>query len=150
MKRQSQICVRRIEVIYSSPMKVFRAADSASVSIDAKSFSGSVRSNRIASDAGEVPVHVYRVEFDAGARTHWHRHTGPQWLFIIEGQVRVQKWGEAAQDLRAGDAVVIEPGEKHWHGAAPGSVGTHLAVNVNATTEWLDRVSDDQYGAGRP
>jgi quercetin dioxygenase-like cupin family protein len=90
---------------------------------------------------------VYRVEFDAEARTHWHRHTGPQWLFIIAGQVRVQKWGEAAVDVGVNDAVVIEPGEKHWHGATPGSAGTHLAVNMNATTEWLERVSDEQYGA---
>ncbi len=36
--------------------------------------------------------------------------------------------------------VLIPPGEKHWHGAAPGSTGTHLAVNVNAVTEWLEEV----------
>jgi quercetin dioxygenase-like cupin family protein len=47
----------------------------------------------------------------------------------------------------AGDAVVIGPGEKHWHGAAPGRTGTHLAVNVNFTTEWLEPVSDAQYRA---
>jgi quercetin dioxygenase-like cupin family protein len=127
-------------------MKVFRVADSTPVSIDPKSFSGRVRSRRVASDAGGIPVHVYRVEFDAEARTHWHRHTGPQWLFIIAGRIRVQKWEEAAVDVGIGDAVMIEPGEKHWHGAAPGSAGSHLAVNINATTEWLERVSDEQYG----
>jgi len=83
------------------------------------------------------------VEFDAGGRTHWHRHTGAQWLLIIDGRIRVQKWGEAAQDVGAGDTVVIEPGEKHWHGAAPGSSGIHLAVNLNSTTEWLEAVSDE-------
>lgn len=92
-----------------------------------------------------MPVNIYRVEFDAGARTHWHTHTGPQWLLVVEGRVRVQKWGEPVQDLAAGDAAVIEPGEKHWHGAAPGSRGTHLAVNIKAATEWLEPVSDEQY-----
>jgi quercetin dioxygenase-like cupin family protein len=124
-------------------MKIFRREDAEPVSIDPKSFTGRVRSNKVASDVGGISVHVYRVEFDAGGRTHWHRHTGAQWLLIVGGRIRVQKWGETAQDLGAGDTVVIEPGEKHWHGAAPGSAGTHLAVNLNSTTEWLEAVSNE-------
>jgi quercetin dioxygenase-like cupin family protein len=58
----------------------------------------------------------------------------------------VQRWGEPPQDVGVGDAVVIPPGEKHWHGAVPGERAVHLAVNVNATTEWLEPVSDEQYG----
>jgi quercetin dioxygenase-like cupin family protein len=126
-------------------MNVFRLAGAAAVPIDAKSFSGTVRSRRLAVDESGVPVHAYRVEFDAAGRTNWHTHSGPQWLFVIDGRVRVQKWGERVHDVNTGDAVVIEPGEKHWHGAAPGSHGTHLAVNVDAATEWLEPVSDDQY-----
>ena len=126
-------------------MNVFRLAGAAAIPIDAKSFSGTVRSRRLALDESGLSVHAYRVEFDAFGRTNWHRHSGPQWLFVIDGRVRVQKWGEPAHDAHTGDAVVIEPGEKHWHGAAPGSHGTHLAVNVNAETEWLEPVSDDQY-----
>jgi quercetin dioxygenase-like cupin family protein len=126
-------------------MKVLRRENSVRVSIDPKSFTGRVRSTKVASDVGGVSVHVYRVEFDAGGRTYWHRHTGSQWLLIIGGRIRVQKWGEPAQDLREGDAVVIEPGDKHWHGAAPASAGIHLAVNLNSTTEWLASVSDEQY-----
>ena len=90
-------------------------------------------------------MHLYRVEFDDGGRTNWHTHSGPQWLFIIDGRVRVQKWGELPQEVEAGDSVAIAPGEKHWHGAAPGSRGTHLAVNVNVKTEWLEPVSEEQY-----
>ena len=97
------------------------------------------------SDDG-ASVHVYRVEFDEGGRTNWHTHSGPQWLLIVEGRVRVQKWGEAPQEVGVGDAVVIAPGEKHWHGAAPGARGTHLAVNVNAKTDWLEQVTAEQYG----
>jgi quercetin dioxygenase-like cupin family protein len=59
--------------------------------------------------------------------------------------VRVQAVGASAQDLDAGDAVVIAPGERHWHGAAPGSAGTHIAVNVNASTTWLEPVRDEDY-----
>jgi quercetin dioxygenase-like cupin family protein len=126
-------------------MKVFRLAGAATIPIDAKSFSGTVRSRRVASDESGVPVHAYRVEFDAAGRTHWHTHSGPQWLFVIDGRVRVQAWGEPVQDVNTGEAVVIAPGEKHWHGAAPGAHGTHLAVNLDAATEWLEPVSDDQY-----
>lgn len=90
-------------------------------------------------------MHVYRVEFESGARTNWHRHSGPQWLFVIEGRVRVQRWGEPPSDVAAGDAVVVGPGEKHWHGAVPGARGTHLAVNIDVKTEWLEPVSDEEY-----
>jgi quercetin dioxygenase-like cupin family protein len=128
-------------------MNIFRAADAPPVPTGETSFTGRVQSRRLASHEGAVPTHVYRVEFDAASRTRWHTHSGPQWLFIIDGHVRLQKWGEPARDIGAGDAAVIEPGEKHWHGAAPGARGTHLAVNVNATTEWLEPVSDEQYRA---
>ncbi|MGE5171407.1 MAG: cupin domain-containing protein [Rudaea sp.] len=101
------------------------------------------RSARLAAAQEGVPVGVYRVEFEAGARTHWHTHSGPQWLFVLDGRIRVQVWGETARDVGAGDAVVIAPNEKHWHGAAPESHGTHLAVNVNATTKWLEPVAEE-------
>jgi mannose-6-phosphate isomerase-like protein (cupin superfamily) len=80
-----------------------------------------------------------------GGRTNWHIHSGPQWLFILEGRVRIQTWAGASEELDTGDAVVIPPGEKHWHGAAPGSRGAHLAINVNAKTEWLEPVTDEEY-----
>jgi len=127
-------------------MKLFRHADKAAAPADTKSFVGAARTKLLASsDDPGAAVHVYRVEFADGARTNWHTHSGPQWLLIVEGRVRVQTWAEAPQELEAGDAVVIPAGEKHWHGAAPGSRGTHLAVNVNVTTDWLEPVTDDQY-----
>lgn len=124
-------------------MLIFRGDTVPFAPVDAHSFTGPARTKRLASDDVDVPVHVYRVEFEIGGRTNWHRHTGPQWLFIVDGLVRVQKWGEPAQDVTVGDAVVIHPGEKHWHGAAAGGRGAHIAVNVNATTEWLEPVSED-------
>jgi quercetin dioxygenase-like cupin family protein len=126
-------------------MKVFRHADTPPRPADAKSFVGPATTKLLASSEEGETVHIYRVEFEPGGRTNWHTHSGPQWLFIVEGRVRVQRWGEPAVDVTSGDAVVFSPGEKHWHGAAHGSRGTHLAVNVNVTTDWLEPVTDEDY-----
>jgi quercetin dioxygenase-like cupin family protein len=130
-------------------MRIFRRTDTELAPADPKSFVGPAKTKLLASsDDPGATVHVYRVEFAEGGRTNWHTHSGPQWLLIVEGRVRVQKWDETARDVEAGDAVVIGPGEKHWHGAAPGSHGTHLAVNVNVKTDWLEPVSEAEYRAG--
>ena len=126
-------------------MKMFRHTDSPLRPADATSFIGPAQTKLLASSEDGTPVHVYRVEFAEGGRTNWHTHSGPQWLLIVEGRVRVQVWGQPPEDVEAGDAVVFPPGEKHWHGAAPGARGTHLAVNVNAKTDWLEPVTQEQY-----
>jgi|ERR1043166_509866 quercetin dioxygenase-like cupin family protein len=126
-------------------MKIFRAAQVASEGGDPKTFTGEVIRSTLAGDKIGTPVNVYRVEFAPGARTHWHTHTGPQWLLVSEGRIRVQTLGEPATEVVAGDAVVIHPGEKHWHGASARERGVHLAINVNASTNWLEAVSDEQY-----
>jgi quercetin dioxygenase-like cupin family protein len=126
-------------------MKIFRGSDSPFHAVDAASFVGPARTRLVASDEDTVPAHLYHVQFDDGARTNWHTHSGPQWLFVTEGRIRVQRTGEAAQDLEAGDAVVFAPGEKHWHGAVPGSRGAHVAVNINARTDWLEPVTGAEY-----
>ena len=120
---------------------------------DSRNFVGTARVARLPviegaeGDSGGEPVVVYLVEFAAGARTNWHRHTAPQLLLVKEGRGLVQKWGEAPRAISAGDAVTIEPNEKHWHGAAVDATMTHFAVNLNLTTEWLEPVSDAQYRA---
>jgi quercetin dioxygenase-like cupin family protein len=127
-------------------MKIFRKAQIPSEVGDVKTFTGDVVRTTLASDKTGTPVNVYRVEFSPGARTHWHTHDGPQWLFVVDGRIRIQKLGEPATEVVAGDAVVIQPGEKHWHGATQSSPGTHLAVNVNTATNWMEAVTDEQYG----
>ena len=126
-------------------MKVFRATDAPFRSADRATFTGGARTARVAGDDAGTPVHIYKVAFEPGGRTNWHVHSGPQWLLVIEGQVRVQSHGDRLVDLGLGDAVVFAPGEKHWHGAVPGACGVHLAVNVNLTTEWLEPVTDVEY-----
>ena len=91
---------------------------------DPRNFVGSARVARL--PVIDVPerrstdsaVVVYLVEFEAGARTNWHRHSAPQVLLVKEGSGLVQKWGEPIRRIGAGDAVTIEAREKHWHGAA--------------------------------
>jgi len=114
---------------------------------DARSFVGLVHTKKLAQADERAPVVVYHVEFEPGARTNWHVHSGAQWLLVVDGRIRVQAWGQPAQDLAAGDAVVIAPGEKHWHGALPAARGVHFALNVDSTTEWMEPVSDEQYRA---
>jgi len=126
-------------------MRIFRNRDTSSTSADAHTFVGAAQTKLLASANDGASVYVYRVDFESGARTNWHRHSGPQWLFIVSGRIRVQLWGEPAIDVDAGDAVVIAAGDKHWHGAVPGSRGTHLAVNIDVKTEWLEPVTDGDY-----
>jgi quercetin dioxygenase-like cupin family protein len=126
-------------------MRIFRSSDAPVGPADQATFRGEATVQRLAHDQTSVPVGVYRVTFSDGSRTNWHTHSGPQWLFIVEGRVRVQVDGSDVQDLQTGDAVVIGPGERHWHGAGPGSAGTHIAVNVNAATTWLEPVRDEEY-----
>lgn len=129
-------------------MRIFRNVDAPTKAVDPATFVGTATVQRLASDKAGVPVAVYRVSFESGGRTNWHSHSGPQWLLVTDGHVRVQAEGEPAHDLQTGDAVVLAPGEKHWHGATPGGAGTHLAVNVDVTTTWMEPVRDEDYLAG--
>jgi quercetin dioxygenase-like cupin family protein len=125
-------------------MKTFQEQEVPFEPADAKNFVGNARVKRMPMAEGTV---VFLVEFEPGGRTNWHAHSAPQLLLVREGRGLVQKWGEPVVNVCAGDAVTIEPNEKHWHGAAPSSKMSHFAVNLNVTTKWFEPVSDDQYRA---
>ena len=129
-------------------MKHFQGDDVPFEPADPKNFVGSARVKKLpmVEDGGQSVI-VYLVEFEPGGRTNWHRHSAPQLLLVKEGRGLVQKWGEPVRAMAAGDAICIEPNEKHWHGAAPETRMAHFAVNLTLTTEWLEPVSDDQYRA---
>jgi quercetin dioxygenase-like cupin family protein len=126
-------------------LKFFHAADHSPRPADVEHFTGAATMARIDGVCEQPLVNAYRVTFQASARTAWHAHTGVQVLLILEGSCRVQKAGGAIQDVAAGGAVRIEPGERHWHGATPDAAMTHIALNINATTEWFEKVSDGEY-----
>ena len=88
------------------------------------------------------------VTFEPGARTAWHTHPLGQTLIVTAGAGRVARWGEPAQEIRAGDVVWIPPGQKHWHGASPTTALTHIAIQEHVggkNVEWLEHVTDEQY-----
>ena len=98
-------------------------------------------------------VGIYNVTFEPGCRNNWHIHHakqgGGQILICVAGRGYYQEEGKEAVEMRPGDVVNIPAGVKHWHGAAPDSWFSHLAVEVPAvegSNEWLEPVGDDTYG----
>ncbi len=96
-------------------------------------------------------VIIGNVTFEPGCRNNWHiHHKGGQILLITSGRGFYQAWGEAPRELHPGDVVHIPPEVKHWHGAAPDSWFTHLAVEIpaeGASNEWLEPVSPVEYNS---
>lgn len=126
-------------------MKLFRLADLDSEASDPNTFVGRARLTRMPEAAAQPHTHVYRVAFEPGARTHWHSHTGPQLLQVIAGTCRYQKDGDPVREAHVGDLIAIDPGERHWHGASPDAPMTHIAINIQAKTNWFEAVTDEQY-----
>ena len=96
---------------------------------------------------------IFNVTFEPGCRNDWHIHQarsgGGQILICVGGRGYYQEWGCEARELLPGDVVNIAPGVKHWHGAACDSWFSHLAVEVpgeDTSSQWLERVSDEEYG----
>jgi quercetin dioxygenase-like cupin family protein len=133
-------------------MEVTGAADRPSARGPAEWFTGEVWTDEIASLPGPGLVRALRVHFTPGARTAWHAHPLGQVLHIIEGVGRVQGETGPVRQVRPGDTVVVGPGERHWHGAAPGHLMCHLAIQerdpaTGQTTVWHEHVTDEDYRA---
>jgi quercetin dioxygenase-like cupin family protein len=112
-------------------------------------FTGTVWVNEIRHITPPSRIHALRVWFAPSSRTAWHTHPVGQTLHVLDGLGLVQAAGEPPQLIRPGDTVYIEPGERHWHGAAPGRTMTHLALQEAGAdgkeVEWLEKVSDEEY-----
>lgn len=116
----------------------------------ASHFTGSARVDSPFRGAAPARVSGARVMFEPGARTAWHMHPLGQTLIVTAGTGRVQRWGDAIDEIRQGDVIWIPPGQKHWHGAAPSTSMTHIAITEQLdgkTVDWMEMVSDAQYGA---
>jgi 4-carboxymuconolactone decarboxylase len=116
----------------------------------ADNFTGTARVDTPFQATSPARVSGARVVFDPGARTAWHTHPLGQTLIVTAGTGRVQRWGDSVEEIRQGDVVWIPPGQKHWHGAAPGSSMTHIAISEQIdgkTVDWMEKVSDEQYSA---
>jgi quercetin dioxygenase-like cupin family protein len=115
-------------------------------------FTGTVFIDTLAGPAGASRLSASSVHFTPGARTAWHTHPNGQTIFVVEGVGRAQRRGGPVEEIRPGDRVFFEPGEEHWHGAAPDRFMTHIAMldvdDEGRNADWGEHVTDEEYGAG--
>ncbi|RDL51150.1 hypothetical protein BLJAPNOD_02280 [Ensifer sp. M14] len=131
-------------------MNIKRSGSAPSARGPADYFSGTVRIDAPFNGSAPARVGGATVTFEPGARTAWHTHPLGQTLIVLSGLGRAQREGGPVEEIRPGDIVWFEPGEKHWHGASPASAMTHIAIAEaldGKVVDWLEKVSDTDYGA---
>jgi len=141
---------QRDEAAESGLQKVIAAGTQDSATGPADHFTGRVRVDPLFQANSEINASGAYVTFQPGARSAWHTHPAGQRLVVTSGVGLTQQWGKPVQVIHPGDVVWCPPGVKHWHGAAPGSAMTHLAVTGTVdgkSVEWMEKVSDEQYSA---
>ena len=114
-------------------------------------FTGAVYVDTVAAPANGSRLSASSVHFTPGARTAWHTHPNGQTIWVTEGVGLAQQRGGPIEVIRPGDRVFFEPGEEHWHGAAPTRFMTHLAMlevdDEGRPATWGDPVSEEEYGS---
>jgi quercetin dioxygenase-like cupin family protein len=111
-------------------------------------FTGTVRVDPLFEAPPPARVRGASVTFEPGARTAWHTHPLGQTLIVTAGRGRVQSKGGAIDEIRPGDVVQFAPNEKHWHGAAPTTAMTHIAIQEaldGKVVEWMEHVTEEEY-----
>lgn len=131
-------------------MDIKRAGTQASQKGPAEHFTGTVRIDPLFQppDPANGRVSGAYVTFEPCSRSDWHTHPLGQTLIVTFGVGRIQRWGGPVEEIRPGDVITCPPGEKHWHGAAPNTTMTHIAIQEaldGKAVEWLEKVSDEQY-----
>ena len=131
-------------------MEIKRAGSQPSTKGPADWFTGTVRIDPLFQAPDPARAAGASVTFEPGARTAWHTHPLGQTLVVTSGCGRVQRWGGPVEEIRPGDVVWFPPGEKHWHGAAPTTAMTHIAIQERLdgkAVDWMEKVTDEQYQA---
>ncbi|MBA5776195.1 cupin domain-containing protein [Stappia sp. F7233] len=129
-------------------MKIQRSGSQPSGKGPEDYFTGSVRIDPLMSLPEPSRVAGVSVTFEPGARTAWHTHPFGQTLIVTAGCGWVQREGGPVEEIRPGDVVWFEPGEKHWHGATPATAMTHIAIQEKldgSPVTWMEHVTDEQY-----
>ncbi len=132
-------------------MEIQRIGSQPSAKGSAEWFTGTVRLDPLFQSDDPARAAGASVTFEPGARTAWHTHPLGQTLLIIAGCGRVQRWGGPVEEVHPGDVIQFAPGEKHWHGAAPTTAMSHIAIHEyldGKAVDWLEHVSDEQYRTG--
>jgi quercetin dioxygenase-like cupin family protein len=116
-------------------------------------FTGTVYIDAVATPSESSRVQAASVHFSPGARTAWHTHPNGQTIYVTEGVGRAQRRGGPIEVIHPGDRVFFEPGEDHWHGAAPDRLMTHIAMQQVAdrgsAVTWGEHVTDEEYNAAQ-
>ena len=114
-------------------------------------FTGAVFIDTVSAPADGSQLSASSVHFTPGARTAWHTHPNGQTIYVLEGIGHAQRRGGPVEVIRPGDRVCFEPGEEHWHGAAPNRFMTHVAMlqvdDEGTSATWGDHVTDEEYHA---
>ena len=114
-------------------------------------FTGEVYIDAVAAPSGGSRMSASSVHFTPGARTAWHTHPNGQTIWVIEGAGLCQRRGGPVEVIRPGDSVFFEPGEEHWHGAAPTRFMAHIAMlevdDEGQPATWGEHVTDEEYAA---
>lgn len=129
-------------------MKITRSGANASVKGPANWFTGTVRIDPMSDAEAPGRAGVGHVTFEPGARTAWHTHPAGQTIVITFGRGRVQRDGGPVEEVSAGDAVFFPTEEKHWHGAAPDTAMSHIAITEavdGSAVTWMEHVEDADY-----
>ncbi len=129
-------------------MDIKRSGSQPSGKGPAEWFTGTVRIDPLFQAHDPARASASAVTFEPGARMAWHSHPLGQTLVVTAGCGRVQRWGGSIEEIHPGDVVWIPAGEKHWHGAAPTTAVTHIAIQEQLdgkTADWMEKVSDEQY-----
>ena len=112
-------------------------------------FTGDVYLDTVAIPTAPARAAAALVHFTPAARTAWHTHPLGQTIFVTEGIGRCQREGGPIEEIRPGDRVFFEPGENHWHGAAPDRLMVHIAIqeadDTGSPVTWGQRVTDEEY-----
>jgi len=131
-------------------MEITRIGTKPSAKGPADWFTGAVRIDQPFQAADPARVAGAHVTFEPGARTAWHTHPLGQTLIVTSGSGRVQRWGGPIEEIHPGDIVWFAPEEKHWHGAAPTTAMSHIAIQEKLdgkVVDWLEHVTEEQYSA---
>ena len=116
-------------------MKIINLSEPERVAATGDLFIGKVDRQAFVGEGDSDLLRVNVVSFHDGAVNKYHAHTFDQVLLVTAGEGIVQVEGQPEKRVKVGDLIFVPNGERHWHGAAPGTSMSHLTVSTPGKTE---------------
>ena len=132
----------------SHSINITRSGSQQAIRGPAEHFTGSVQVEPLFPAHDPSRASGGKVTFAPRARSAWHTHPLGQTLIVTDGTGWIQQWGGPIEEIRKGDVIWIPAGVKHWHGAAPHTAMTHIAIQEQLNgkvVDWMEKVTDEQY-----